>query len=155
MTYEQVRDILTRIRSFHRRLRDELEQARPRSNDERTRFLLEVLRRDEQAMNIALGKYQQNGGVNVLATWIQYVPDEEAARLLHETRFTEDLTPEEMVNRKLEIDQALAELYGQLAEQTSAAQVAELFSSLADLTNQRLTDQGWQVRDSDAAPKSE
>ena len=47
MTYEQVRDILERIRSFHRRLRDALEEVRSTSKDERTQFLLEEIRRDE------------------------------------------------------------------------------------------------------------
>jgi hypothetical protein len=152
MTYEQVRDILSRIRSFHRRLRDELEQVRPTSKDRRTQFLLEALRRDEQAMNIALAKYQRHGGVNVLDTWIQYVPDEETQRLLTENHFSSDMDPEEMLARKAGIDQALADLYRSLSEQTSATQVGELFAGLAQQTLQRLTQESWKVLDDDLAP---
>jgi hypothetical protein len=152
MTYEQVRDILNRIRSFHRRLRDELEQVRPTSKDRRTQFLLEALRRDEQAMNIALAKYQRHGGVNVLDTWIQYVPDEETQRLLTENHFSSDMDPEEMLARKAGIDKALADLYRSLSEQTSATQVGELFAGLAQQTLQRLTQESWKVLDDDLAP---
>jgi len=155
MTYEQVRDILERIRSFHRRLRDALEEARSTSKDERTQFLLEEIRRDEQAMNLALAKYQRHGVVNVLDTWIQYVPDEDARRLLRETNFNSDMNPDEMFARKSRIDQALAELYQRLAEQSSATQVVELFEGLARYTAQRLMDEGWNVLDSDSAPPSE
>lgn len=152
MTYEQVRDVLDRIRSFHRRLRDELEQVRRAATDERSQFLLNALRRDEQAMNVALADYERHGGANVLDTWIQYVPDEETERLLQTTHFTPEMGPVDMLNRKVRIDQALAGLYQSLAEQTSATRAGELFAGLAEQTLQRLSRESWKILDDDLAP---
>jgi len=152
MSYQQVYDILSRIRAVHRRLRDDLERARPDAEDERTRFVLESIRRDEQAMNLALGSSQQEQGDLPLQTWIQYVPDEDSQRLLNETNFTEDMGPEEVVARKVEIDESLVSLYRRLAEQSSAPSVREFFERLAERTTQRLNDETWQIRDSESAP---
>lgn len=154
MSYKQVRDILDVLRSFHRQLRDALEQVRPTSRDRRTQFLLESIRHDEQAMNVAIAMYQRHGGVNILQTWIQYIPDEETRRLLNTTHFTSDMSPEEMLSRKTRIDKSLADLYRQLAGQTSAARVAEFFDNLARHTDQRLLKESWSLVDDDFAPKS-
>lgn len=152
MTYEQVRDILEGIRAFHRRVRNELEEARRSAKDERTRFVLESIRRDEQAMDAALARYERGERNPVLDVWMQYVPDEEMRRLLRETHFKPELDPEDVVARKVQIDRALADFYRQLADQTSAPRAAELFERLAERTTQRLADESWQVRNGDLAP---
>lgn len=153
MSYQQIRDILDRIRGMHRRLRDELERARPGAKDSRTQYVLEALRHDEQAMNLALAQYQPRDDNSPLETWIQYVPDDETVRLLDEARFTADMGPDEVIALKVEIDRSLVDFYRRLAEQSSAPRVAELFDRLAEQTVQRLTDQVWRVRESDTAPK--
>lgn len=155
MSYQQVGDILERIRTVHRRLRDRLEEVRPRAKDERTRFVLESLRRDEQAMNLALAQFQPPDENSPRDSWLQYIPDEDTQRLLDETRFTTDMAPEELLARKVEIDRSLVDLYQRLSEQSSAPRVSDLFTRLAEQTNQRLTDHSWQIRDSDTAPAQE
>lgn len=155
MSYQQVHEILDRIRSAHRRMRDELERARSGADDDRTRRVLEALRQDEQAMNLALGQYQRQDGASPLSTWIQYVPDEETGRLLDEARFTEHMDPDDVLELKVEIDRSLVDLYRRLSEQSSASRVNELFDSLAEQTSQRLVDEVWRARDSESAPKSQ
>lgn len=152
MSYQQVRDILEQIRDVHRRLRDKLEGIRPDAEDERTRFILESARRDEQIMNLALAQFEHDSGSTALRAWIQYVPDEDTQRLLDETRFTPDMEPGEVLQRTARIDESLVELYQRLSEQVSAPGVREIFDRLAEQTNQRLADASWQIRDSESAP---
>jgi hypothetical protein len=152
-TYEQVREVLDRMRKFHRRLRDALDEPGSRTKDLRSEYLLGLARREEQEMNQAIARYERDGAsAGVLDTWLQYVPDGKAAEELREIDFTPDMTPDEIVEEKDKFDQNLAKFYRQLQVQTSIPRVSELFGQLADMTERRLAKRTWQIHDSDLAP---
>lgn len=152
MAYEQVRDILEAVRHFHRHLRREMEEAYPNTEDPRSQFLLRSIRRSEQEMDLALGKYRKEGDETVLDTWIQYIPSEEVQRVLFEKKLPDHSSPEDVLEWKQEFDASLADFYRNLARQVSAARAQELFESLAATTDQRVTDQAWQAREDELAP---
>lgn len=148
MAYRQVRDVLERVRDRHARLRDQLAQDESRSSDERTRHVLAAIRQDEQAMSDALAEYGREGAAaSPLATWMQYVPDEDVERTLDEIEFPPGMPADQVVLRKVEFDRALATFYRQLADATSIPRVEELFGSLADQLDQRLAQRAWDVRE--------
>jgi hypothetical protein len=147
MTYQQVRDVVKLLRRSHQQLRDALEQHRSRSQDSRTRLMLEALRREEQQLQIALARYDAQGQEALLDTWLQYVPDEELRQAQEAIEFTPDMTAEEVVVRKLTYDQALLDLLGQLCAETSVPRVQEFFCNLRDNVESRTAGQVWSVRD--------
>lgn len=152
MAYQQVKEILDAVRRFHQRLRRELEEAYPDTEDPRSKFLLRSLRRGEQEMDLALGKYEKSGESSVLETWVQYVPSEDIEAVLLSGKIPSHSSPEDVLEWKLKFDESLATFYRQLADQIAAPRAKELFESLATLVEQRLSDQTWQTRDEDLAP---
>jgi hypothetical protein len=146
-TYQQVRDVVKLLRRSHQQLRDALEEPRSRSDDSRTRLMLEALRREEQQLQIALARYDGQGQEALLNTWLQYVPDEELRQVQEAIEFTPDMTAEEVVMRKVEYDQALLELLHQLCEETSVPRVQEFFCDLRNNVESRTAAQVWSVRE--------
>lgn len=147
MTYQQIRDVVHRMRTSHQQLRDSLESPRSRAGDSRTRLMLEALRREEQDLQLVLGLHGINGDEALLDTWLQYVPDDELFETLESIEFTPDLSPDEVMARKLSYDQALISLLQQLVGQTSVPRVQEFFSTLLKNTRSRTAQQVWQIRE--------
>ncbi|MCA9070582.1 MAG: hypothetical protein KDA84_16745 [Planctomycetaceae bacterium] len=154
MAYQQVREILETVRHFHRYFRREIEASYSTTQDPRSQFLLRSIRRGEQEMDLALGKYRKDGDQAVLDTWIQFVPSEEIQEVLFKKKIPDHSTPSEVLEWKREFDASLVEFYRNIARQVSAPRTQELFESLATMTDQRLTDQSWQAREDELAPNN-
>lgn len=154
MTYQQVRDVVARIRAAHQQLRDALEQPRTRAKDARTRQMLENLRQEEQQLQIALAQSRSHEADDLLNTWLQYVPDEELVRTIAEIEFTPEMSAEDVVARKLHFDQALIDLLRQLSQETAVPRVQEFFGSLLEQAESRASQQSWSLREfqGDAEP---
>jgi hypothetical protein len=146
-TYQQVRDVVARIRRAHQQLRDALEEPRPRAQDSRTRGVLERLRREEQELQIALAKHLGDGSDPPLDTWLQYVPDEEVLQTLDSIEFTPDMSADEVVAVKQRFDRALIALLRQLAEETAVPHVQEFFGSLLEEIETRVSHDSWSLRE--------
>lgn len=149
MTYQQVRDVVKLLRQSHQKLRDAIEKPRSRSEDSRTRLMLEALRREEQQLQIALAKYEDDtqGRESLLDTWLQFVPDEELRQVQETIEFSPDMSAEDVVLRKLAYDQALLGLLRQLCEETSVPRVQEFFCALRDNVESRIAGEVWSVRE--------
>lgn len=155
MAYQQIKDILESIRKFHRRLRREAEEVYSDTDDPRAKFLLRSFRRNEQEMDLALGRYEKDGESPVLETWIQYASSEEIEDVLNSGHLPPHSGPEEVLAWKQKFDASLAEYYRHLAREVSASRAKELFESLATLTEQQLSDQSWQAREEELAPNDD
>ncbi len=147
MTFRQVKDIITLVRNCHRQLREWLELPRTRTRDDATARLMEMLRRDENALQIAMTQMGSDEDQAVLNTWLQYAPSEEVTDTLKLIRFDANLPIDEVLARKQRLDDALLRLYGQLASSCSAPRVQELFRRLHEYTESRVHSQSWAVRD--------
>lgn len=151
MTYQQVRDVVETIRGAHQQMRDALEAPRTRTQDRRTETLLAALRQEEQQLQLALARFGTDGSSGILDTWLQYVPDEELRQELDDVDFSPEMTAEDIVGRKLQFDQALIALLGQLTEETAVPRVQELFQALLDHARSQASDEAWGIRDADLA----
>lgn len=147
MTYQQVRDIVARIRRCHQQLRDALDTPGNRAKDSRTQLILDSLRREEQELQLLLGRYGAQGEESLLNTWLQYVPDDDLAQIVASIEFGPELTAEEVVIRKLEFDNALIDLLETLSEETSAPRIREFFRSLVENAESRRSRQVWRIRE--------
>ena len=147
MTYQQVRDVVARIRRCHQRLRDALDTPGNRARDHRTQEMLDALRREEQELQLLLGRYGAQGEESLLDTWLQYVPDDDVSQIASSIEFGPELTPEDVVIRKLEFDNALIDLLETLAEETSAPRVREFFRTMVENARSRRSRRVWSIRE--------
>ena len=148
MPYEQVRDILGRVRLFHRQVVDYFDGEDACSVNERTKELIGAFRLEETAMDRAIGQFVKEGRDDrALGVWIQYVADEDVRRVLKDLRTSGTMQPEELMDLKLDFDHALIGLYSQLAGSTSFPEVSELFDGLRRMTEQRSAQSVWSARD--------
>lgn len=154
MTYQQIRDVVKRMRTAHQQLREALERPRTRVGDARARMMLEALRQEEQELQLALGLFGARGEESLLNTWLQYVPDDDVVEALNQIEFTSDMSADEVVSRKLEFDQTLMDLLRQLSGQTAVPRVEEFFTTLLENAQSRTSQQAWSVREfqADATP---
>lgn len=153
-TYLTVRDVVSRIRKAHQLMRDALERPRSVTTDERTRLILESLRKSEQGLQLTLARFENDGEEELLETWLQYVPNAELFESLDRIEFTPDLPADEVVSRKLSFDQSLLSLLRQLADETSVPRVQEFFHTILKNVESRVARQAWSVSEyqADAEP---
>lgn len=147
MAYCQVKEILHRVRNYHRKLRNALEKARCEAEDDQAEAVLRWAREGEEQANRALAEYSRDGGSDhlVLETWLQYIPDEHVQEKLANIHFTPEMTAEEIVARLLEFDEALTDFYQQLADQVTAPRVKEFFDSQVEWLQRRKEQGAWTV----------
>ncbi|MBX3437924.1 MAG: hypothetical protein KF861_10570 [Planctomycetaceae bacterium] len=143
MTYRQIKDIVAWMQQVHRQLQFRLDE--PIVTDSRTQSILLALRREERELQVILARYHAQGEGAILETWLQYVPDDDVCATLAAVEFSSEMSPDEIVVRKLKIDQALATLLGQLAEETSVPRIQEFFRNLREHVESRMARQAWRV----------
>lgn len=146
MTYKQVRDVIDLLRQAHQQVRKYLADAET-ADDPNTEKFLKALHHDAQTLQESLADYETFGDNGVLDTWMQYVPDGDVAEKLSGLRFTADMSPEEVVARKVEFDNAVAEMCDQLAAGGGTERVQELFAQIRDQMNSLSVHQVWSLRE--------
>lgn len=147
MTWKQVGDVVDQIRNAHRRIHEALEQPRGDTVDPRTRALLDSLQREGEELDRILEQAGNQGKQRLMDTWLQYVPDEELQNRLNDFHVTSDLSADEIVARKLEIDEALISLLQQLEQNCSVPRLREFFDMLLQFVQSRTQQQAWRVRE--------
>lgn len=133
MPYETVRDILERVRRFHRRLSCYYEESTEVSRNEKTRLLLDYMGRHERNINRCLAKYKKEAADAVLDTWMQYIPDSQLREAFQEAKIEPEMSPEEVFAHAMRIDGALVAFYEQLTSYSAAPTLQELFENLLEL----------------------
>lgn len=147
MTYQQVRDIVKRLRESHQQLRIALERPRSRTDDARTRLMLEELRREELDLQIILTRYEEESSEALLDTWLQYVPDQEVIDALNTMKFSPEMSADEVVAQKVKFDEAMLDLLKQLREQTAAPRIQSFFNTLFEYLKSRVSQSVWAIRE--------
>ncbi|QDU38598.1 hypothetical protein Mal4_29270 [Maioricimonas rarisocia] len=147
MAYHQVRDIFEQVRKFHREFRNALLESEPHQHDLDVEALIELARDEERADEACLARYSSDAEPNILDTWIQYVPDEGVVRTIQEAEVSPGMDLNEIIEKKIEFDDALVQLYAQLGDQVSGPRLQEAFRSLHDLTVRRREQDAWKLLD--------
>jgi hypothetical protein len=145
MSYQNIREILEAIRTFHRLVRHELEKNYSQTADALLKSLLRSVRRAEKDMDAALASDKKQGAGS-LDAWIEYRPSEELEDLMLTGHLPLDASPAQLVEWKQHVDEALASLYRQLGDQVSDPKAKELFDGLAQGIEERLLNQNALAR---------
>lgn len=148
MSYQQVRQLIDRVRDFSRRIRSLCKEQQKLAGDERVKWILEKTARRERSLEQALRQYSAMGKDSVLDTWVQYTPEDDLRRALEESDLSADMSVEEIIAAVQRFETALIDFYRQLSRSTSAESVSELFSRLAELEETEQTRYSWDALDS-------
>ena len=140
MPYETVRDILERIKAFHRRLSDYYQQSKSAAANERVALLLDYMGRHERLIDRCVAKYEKQGSHTVLDTWIQYIPDLSLREAFEEARLEPDMPVEEVFAQAMKLDSVLLAFYEQLASYSAAPKLQELFEDLLAMEKTKETE---------------
>jgi rubrerythrin len=146
-TYQQVRDVLKRVKGIYHQLRDYYEDLGDEAKDEKLRLLLDYMSRHEEYIDAALADYEPQAAESTLNTWLQYIPDESLRRTFEEARFEPGMSRDEVIETALRLDQALIELYEFLAESRTVPKVQELFASLVEMERKKNYQYAWATLD--------
>jgi hypothetical protein len=114
-------------------LRDAVQDARTRIDDERSKLLLAVIDEHEAAIEKAVRGIEERGQDAVLDTWLQFAPNAETERAIGRGDAPDSSSSEELVTHVLETENALMRLYQLLQGSSGSARVQAFFASLMEL----------------------
>lgn len=161
MSYQQIREILKDVESYHRvlhavvnELYDE-DDTDDHPEDGRREWLVRYIEGQSKAIADALSRYRMDSRQTVLDVWIQYVPDERIKRRLNEMQSLTDADRERLTELMQGFDQELRDFYSSLADQSSSEAVQELFTSLSEQSQSILEQTAWGMRREDGTPPEE
>jgi rubrerythrin len=147
MPYDQVRDVLKNVRSFHKELAQTCEELAEQTDDERLQLLMDIVQKHEERFSTVLGQYESDTAEGVLNTWLQYAPTEEIQTALQSARLADANGIGEVAEKVWEFEQALIALYRQLAESISAPRVQELFQTLLEQEENKTGRYAWSLEE--------
>lgn len=133
MPYERVRDILDQVKDFHAQLRAWSARRSEAGGDPRAEWIVRYVDGYEQELQRTLSTFTNEGRATLLDTWIQNVPDRDLREKLAATAIEEDMPPEEVVRRLLEIDREIVRFYRNLSATLIPPRVGDAFAALADV----------------------
>ena len=146
MNFQQVRDVLSSIREYHRQFRDILADAEQHISDDRLQQIADEMRKDEQHWEAALARYREDGENAVLDLWIQYVPEETVVRQLENIQLSAEVTIDELIDDVVRFREALISLYSTLSTSVSAPHAQLLFARLLEMEERTLQQNVWRMR---------
>lgn len=133
MAYQTIRDLISHVRTLHRRLQESVRNAQTREDDERSALLLKFIGEHEAALERAIEAAEQRGGGSVLDTWLQFEPNTELERAMSQSELDSSPSSDDVVKHVLETENALVRLYELLMGSTGASRVQSFFSSLLEM----------------------
>jgi hypothetical protein len=143
-TYQTVGEVLDFVRSAHRRMADVCRKLSEQSGSEKTKLLMDVFADHEDELQRVLGGEGAEQRQDVLETWIQYVPARPIEVILDELESREGLAWDDISQAILRLQEAIAQLWIELAQQVEAPIARETLGALAEAEqemNRRLSQQ--------------
>jgi hypothetical protein len=135
MPWVTTRDILNRLRSFHSELADIYSRSHRTVKDEKAKLLLRLMVEQEEQIQESMKEYESKFSPEVLDTWVQFFPAKSLDDILAavRVRMTPEMEMDDVLERALRADRAVAKIFHQLAGTTSAGRVQEFFEGLHDM----------------------
>jgi hypothetical protein len=137
MSFDQVKDILKDLRSFHGHVAAFYQRTSDQSGRERIKMLLDYMIKREQTFEEVLDRFLKTADQNVLDTWIQFTPPQSVTDYLSSLKSQPIHSIETLVNIASEIDQHLLGYYQTLINTAPRADVREALQNLMLTTMQK------------------
>lgn len=140
-TYRRVRDLMDRVADFRKELARNFETTE-KAEDERAQRLIDFMARHEEEMHRRLEEAKRDEDA-ILDTWLQYVPTEPLDQAMEAARPDDGMDLEDIIEKTLEVDRRLRDLYRQLAGNINAPSAKRFFRSLAEGMNDESAERAW------------
>jgi hypothetical protein len=130
---KQVKEIIEKIRSFHKDLGDYYLLLKDKAGDQRACMMLDYLSRREDYIAEYLEKYLHDARESVLNAWVKYVPwlpNDVFVHCVEELNITPPLYVEDILDIALHYDQCLVEFFSVLVHESESTRAQEIFSNL-------------------------
>lgn len=133
MPARKLRQILDAIRQVHRLLAARYHELRDEATDERIQLLLEDMERRERKFERCIAQYEQDSGVKLPGTWMQFVPEDvlQVDNLVNRLVAPKSLC--DLVEETLKVNSALSDAYLAMAEDAPTSALQDLFKDLANM----------------------
>jgi rubrerythrin len=133
---QQVKDILEFGRKMHASTQECYASLEQKTDQERIRMLLNYLGRHERKMEENLARFSAESRQKILDAWITHVPQTQIDALLGRCMVLRGASVEEVVRMGIEFDDALIDLYREVAREATLPDVRQVFLDLIDQENQ-------------------
>lgn len=133
MRFETVRDIVEQSRQLHQALAAQYTELEQLTTSERAQLMLDYLARHETRLAEAMGNYEQDAASGLLETWLQYVPELDAAAVVARLRGVDLNDVEAVVAAALAVDDHLLAVYREIEEQADIESLREVARSLQQI----------------------
>lgn len=132
---QQVKDILDFGKKMHASIGECYAHLETKSDQERIRMLLNHLGRHEKNLEENLARFAADAQPKILDTWLSHVPQTQMDSLLGRCMVLKGASVDDIVRMGMEFDDALIDLYREVAREATQAEVKEVFLSLVDEEN--------------------
>lgn len=130
---KQVKEFVEFGRQFHAAIGRLYETLGEHAELERVRMLLDFLQRHEQNLEAALARFEKNSHSGILEAWLEYSPSLDVDAVLAEIKLPEKPSSDDIIAAALKFDDALIELYREVAEKAVNHNTRVTFQSLLTL----------------------
>ncbi|MGE4580414.1 MAG: hypothetical protein AB7F21_12865 [Desulfuromonadales bacterium] len=130
MRFEQTRDVLNNIGAFHKQAGFLYTELKKHCSNARVRLLLDYISRHELNLEKNIVAFRDDLPESVLSSWFKYSHDQDIFAALHEVDRGKDMPFDDVLDLALELDGQLVELYEEMMERSTSAEVKDIFNSL-------------------------
>jgi rubrerythrin len=132
---QQVKDILDFGKRMHASIRECYAHLEQKTEQERIRMLLNHLARHEKNLEENLARFSADARPKILEAWLNHVPQTQMDSLLECCMVLKGASVDDIVRMGMEFDDALIDLYREVARETRLPDVKQLFLNLVDQEN--------------------
>lgn len=133
MRFETVRDIVEQSRQLHQALAAQYAELEQLTTSERAQLLLDYLARHEARLAEAMGNYERDAAPGVLESWLQYVPELDAAAVVARLRGVDLNDVEAVVAAALAVDDHLLAVFREMEHHAATDALRDIARSLQQI----------------------
>ena len=133
MPCERTRDVLDKVRDFHRKLSEFYAKMQEMAHREKVRMLLGYMSRHEMHLEECLARYENEGAKGILDTWFQFTPPIAKWEFFEKLDLNADMSVDDVIQTAIKFDDCLVEFYLQVSEMAACEDVRALFSKLLNM----------------------
>jgi len=133
MMFKTTREVLDRIRKFHRMLSIYYDDVSKQTDQARLRLLLDYMSRHEKKFEENLARFGEESSKKLLDTWFKFLPDEDKLIGCEAMKIRPDMTIDDVISIALRVDDCLIQFYTEMAEGCVIKEIKDFFTNLSNM----------------------
>lgn len=132
MAPRQFIDFLTWAEAHHQELRDFYAARAEEASRPEVKTLLQYMTRHEDILRQLIAEYEEGAPDDILEMWFKVSPDLKAVKHPDEIGLRADMSVNEVIDKALELDDSLIEVYKALQREVMTEEVGAAIADLLD-----------------------